>query len=443
MAKLTDTGVKNAKPKDKPYKLMDERGLFLLVNPNGSKLWRFRYRFNDKEKLLSLGSYPDTGLGDAREKRDEARKLLASGVDPSADRKQKEREKAQAQAATFEAVAREYLDMRVAGGKNSKAWLEEQLRILAYDVFCTDLAKRPISQIEAADLLEVLRSIERRGAYTVSRRILALCSNIFRYGVATIRCKRDVAADLKGSLIVKATVSRAAIPADRLPELFQKVDDGDANLHTKLAIKLLALTFVRTKELTGATWDEIDWDNGIWTIPASRTKKQRDHMVPLSAEALAILKALYALRETAPYIVPGRKPGKGLSCNTMLFALARVGYAGEMTGHGFRAIASTALHGSGKFRSEAIEMQLAHVDGNRTRAAYNRAAYLDERHDLMAWWGAFLADHGLTLLDGQGGWQAAAGKPDDDCGDPAERRSRPGGGKVVALAAGMRARKAA
>jgi integrase len=442
MAKLTDTSIKNAKPKDRPWKLMDERGLFVLVNPNGSKLWRFRYKFNAKEKLLSLGSYPDTGLGDAREKRDEARKLLASGIDPSADRKQKEREKAQAQATTFEAVAREYLDMRVKGGKNSKAWREEQLRILTYDVFCTDLAKRPISQIEAADLLEVLRSIERRGAYTVSHRILRLCSAIFRYGVATIRCKRDVAADLKGSLIVKATVSRAAIPADGLPELFQKVDDGAANLHTKLAIKLLALTFVRTQELTGATWDEIDFENDIWTIPASRTKKQRDHIVPLSAEALAILKALHGLRETAPYIIPGRKPGKGLSCNTMLFALARVGYAGEMTGHGFRAIASTALYESGQFRPEVIEMQLAHVDGNKTRAAYNRAAYLDERADLMNWWGNFLAGRGLTLPDGQGGWRAAAAKSDDDCGEPAGGQGRPGG-KVVALAARMRGRKAA
>jgi integrase len=424
VAKLTDSGVKNAKPKDKPYKLMDERGLFLLVNPTGSKLWRFRYRFNEKEKLLSLGSYPDTGLGDARKKRDEARKLLASGIDPSADRKKTERKKKQTEAATFEAVAREYFDMRVKGGKNSEAWKEQHLRILAYNVFCTDLAKRPISEIEPADLLEVLRKIERRGSYTVSHRVLNLCSAIFRYGVATTRCKRDMAADLRGSLIVKATKSCAALPANELPDLFKKLDDGTANLHTKLAIKLLALTFVRTKELTGATWDEIDWDNEIWTIPAGRMKKKREHVVPLSAEALAILKALYDLRETAPYIIPGRKPGKGLSCNTMLYALHDIGYQGEMTGHGFRAIASTVLHESGKFASEVIEMQLAHVDRNKTRAAYNRAAYLDERWRMMAWWGSFLTDHGLTLPDGHGGWRAAAAKPNDDCGDPAEPSRR-------------------
>jgi integrase len=442
MAKLTDTGVKNAKPKERPYKVMDERGLFVLVNPNGSKLWRYRYRFNDKEKLLGLGSYPDVSLADARQAHAEMRKLLARGVDPSQNRKDKAREERQAETATFEVVAREYLNMRVAGGKNTEEWREKNLRYLAYDLFCADLAKRPISKIEAADILEVLRSIERRGSYTISHRILALCSDIFRYGVATTRCKRDVAADLKGSLIVKATVSRAAVPADELPKLFKKVDDSVATLHTKLAIKLLALTFVRTQELTGATWDEIDFENEIWTIPASRTKKRRDHMVPLSAEALTILKALYGLRETAPYIIPGRKAGTALSRNTMLYAMARVGYAGEMTGHGFRAIASTAFYESDKFRPEVIEMQLAHMDRNKTRAAYNRAAYLEERADLMNWWGRFLADHGLTLPDGQGGWHVAAAKSDDDTGEPAEPQSHPVG-KVVALAARMRARQAA
>jgi integrase len=369
------------------------------------------------------------------------RTLLANGVDPSADRKEKGREEAQAQAATFEAVAREYLDMRVAGGKNTEAWRESNLRYLTYDVFSTDLAKRPISKIKAADVLDMLRSIERRGSYTISHHILRLCNAIFRYGVSTTRCERNVAADLKNSLIVKATVSRAAVPADELPKLFKKVDDGDATLHTKLAIKLLALTFVRTQELTRATWDEIDFENEIWTIPASRMKKQRDHIVPLSAEALVILKALRGLRETGPYIIPGHKRGMPLNRNTMLYALARCGYAGEMTGHGFRAIASTAFYESSLFRPEVIEMQLAHVDGNRTRAAYNRAAYLDERADLMNWWGTFLADHGLTLPDGEGGWQAAPSKP-EDCGDPAEPQCRPGG-KVVALAARKRARQAA
>jgi integrase len=338
-------------------------------------------------------------------------------------------------------VAREWLDVQVKGGKNTEAWREEKLRVLAYNVFHTDLAKRPISQIEAADLLAVLRQIERRGCYTVSHHVLALCSNIFRYGVATTRCKRDVAADLKGSLIVKATKSFAAIPADELPDLFKKLDDGPANHHTKLAIKLLALTFVRTKELTGATWDEVDFENEIWTIPASRTKKQRDHIVPLSAEALVILKALHGLRENTPYIIPGLKPGQALSRNTMLYALARVGYSGAMTGHGFRAIASTAFYESGLFRPEVIEMQLAHVDGNKTRAAYNRALFLNERRELMAWWGTFLAGHGLTLPDGQGGWRAATSKP-EDCGDRAEPQCRPGG-KVVALSARMRARQAA
>ncbi len=229
-----------------------------------------------------------------------------------------------------------------------------------------------------------------------------MCSNIFRYGVATTRCKRDIAADLRGALIVKPTKSQAAVPASRLSDLFKDVEEGDATIHTKLALKLLVLTFVRTRELTGATWDEIDWTNKLWIIPASRMKKQRDHIVPLSAEALAILSTLHGLRETTPYIIPGRKAGKPLSRNTILYALARAGYQGEQTGHGFRSIASTALHESGKFGSEVIEMQLAHLDGNRTRAAYNRAEYLKERRELMAWWGARLVELGLTLPAGDG-----------------------------------------
>jgi integrase len=422
---------------------MDERGLFLLVNPNGSKLWRFRYRFNDKEKLLGLGSYPDTGLADARTAHAELRGVLARGVDPSQDRKEKARIEMQARADTFEAVAREWLDVRVKGGKNTEAWRERNLRLLTYDVFNTDLAKRPISQIKPADLLDLLRGIERRGAYAVSHHVHALCGNVFRYGVSTARCERDIAADLRGALIVKPTKSFAAIPAHELPDLFRKVDDGVATLHTKLAIKLLALTFVRTKELTGATWDEIDWDNELWTVPASRTKKKRDHLVPLSPEALAILKELKGLRETAPYIIPGHKPGTGLSCNTILYALARCGYAGEMTGHGFRSVASTVLNESGLFRPDVIEAQLSHVHGNKTRAAYNRAAYLDERWKLMSWWGHFLSDHGLTLPDGQGGWLAAAANVDGDGGgDPASGQSRPGG-NVVPLAARKRAHQVA
>jgi integrase len=440
MPKLTDKAVKNVKPKERPFKLMDERGLFLLVNPNGSKLWRFRYRFNDKEKLLALGSYPDVSLAAARTAHAELRAVLARGVDPSQDRKDKARIERQAQGDTFEAVAREWLDMRVKGGNNNQAWRKVKLALLAYNVFGEDLAKRPISQIEAADLLEILHKIERRGSYTTSHRVLALCGSIFRYGVATTRCKRDVAADLKGALIVKKTKSHAALPANELPNLFKAVDDGPANLHTKLAIKLLALTFVRPIELTGATWDEIDLDNELWIIPKSRTKKQRDHVVPLSSEALAILKALYGLRENA-YVVPGIKPGKPLERNTILAALHAVGYQDKMTAHGFRSVASTAFYESGLFRPEVIEMQLAHVDRNKTRAAYNRAAYLDERRELMAWWGHFLSDHGLTLPDGKGGWLAAAPVGGGAEG-PAGANSRPGG-NVVPLAARKRARQVA
>ena len=397
MAKLTNTAIKNAKPKDKPYKLMDEKGLFLLIKPNGSKLWRFRYSFNGKEKLLSLGGYPETSLADAREERDAMRKLTKKSKDPSQERKDDARKAKFEAAAIFEAVAREYLDNRVKGGKNSEEWKEKNLRLLAYDVFGTDLGKRPISQIKPADLLEILRKIERRGRYSISQRLLALCGNIFRYGVATGRCDRDIAADLKGALIAKPSQPRAAIPASELPSLFEKVDGSSANYQTKLALKLLALTFLRTQELTGATWDEVNFENKLWTIPKERTKKRRDHLVPLSAEALAIFKALRQLSDGGPYIIPGRKAGKPLSRNTMLYALMRCGYAHEMTGHGFRAIASTVLHESGLFRREAIEMQLAHLKGDRTEKAYNRAEYLVERQRIMSWWGALLAKHGLTL----------------------------------------------
>lgn len=410
MAKLTNTAIKNAKPKDKPYKLMDENGLFLLVKPNGSKLWRFRYGFNGKEKLLSLGGYPETSLSEAREKRDAMRKLAKNGKDPSQERKDDARKARFEAAATFETVAREYIDNCVKGGRNTEEWREKNLRLLGYDVFRTDLAKRPISQIKAGELLEILRKIERRESYSITQRVLALCSNIFRYGVVTSRCDRDIAADLKGALIVKPTQSRAAIPASELPTLFEKVDCCEANYQTKLALKLLAATFVRTQELTGATWDEVDFENEVWTIPAARTKKQRDLLVPLSAEALAIFNELRRLSGGSPYVIPGRKPGKPLSRNTMLYALMRCGYAGEMTGHGFRAIASTELHESGRFRHEAIEFQLAHFKGDRTEKAYNRSQYLEERKRMMDWWGTFLTKRGLALPDGACGWREVDGR---------------------------------
>lgn len=401
---LTDRAIRNAKPIDKPIRLFDEKGLYLEVAPSGGKWWRFKYRFSGKEKRLSLGVYPDVPLASrtvkdeetrkpktikgAREKRDDARALLAAGIDPSAARKAENREAAGRAANSFEAIAREWY------AKQAHTWVHthavDVMRRLESNLF-PDIGATPIAELTAPALLEALRKIEHRGAHDLAHRVLQVSGQVFRYGVATGRCERDLSTDLRGALAPHKGKHQAAVKPDELPALLRAID-GYAELGDKLtgyALKLLALTFVRTGELIGATWDEIDMDGATWIVPAERMKMKTEHVVPLSRQALALLREVRALGGGSRYVFPGRNPDKPISNNTMLFALYRLGYKGKMTGHGFRAVGSTTLNEAG-YRPDVIEHQLAHCERNEIRSAYNRAEYLPERSKMMQQWADML-----------------------------------------------------
>lgn len=383
---LSDKAIRAAKPGEKPIKLFDERGLFLLVTPAGGKWWRLRYRYLGKEKLISLGTYPDTTLARARENRDQARTLLADGIDPSEARRSADRSKKLSAANSFAAVAREW------HGKQEHTWAkkhaEDVLRRLEANIF-PSIGPRPIGEIEAPELLSTVRKIEARGAYDLAHRVMAVCGQVFRYGVATGRCKRDPTGDLRGALTPHKAKHQAAVRPEELPELLHKIDAYDGDPLTRLALQLMAATFVRTNELIGALWDEFDLDAAVWVIPAGRMKMKTEHLVPLSKQAIAILKTLKEAGRGSRFVFPGRNRDKPISNNTMLFALYRMGYRGRMTGHGFRAVASTVLNEAG-FNPDAIERQLAHCERDEVRGAYNRAEYLPERRKLMKWWADYL-----------------------------------------------------
>lgn len=386
---LTDKECRNAKPKDKPYRLADEKALYLEVMPNGSRYWRMKYRHAGKEKRLAVGVYPEVSLTAARKQRDEARALLAAGMDPGETRKTEKRARLLAAENSFEAVAREWYGKQVHTWVNTHA--KDVLRRLEVNIFPA-LGHRPIIEIDAPELLDAVRKIEARGAHDLAHRVLAVCGQVFRYGIATGRCRRNLSADLRGALTPHKKKHQAAVRPEELPDLLRKVDAYDketGDTLTRLALQLMAVTFVRTGELIGARWEEFDQAAGLWIIPAVRMKMKTEHVVPLSRQALAVLAEVKPLAGHSPYLFPGRNRDRPISNNTMLFALYRMGYKGKMTGHGFRAVASTILNESG-FRPDVIERQLAHCERNEVRGAYNRAEYLPERRQLMQWWAAYL-----------------------------------------------------
>ncbi|MBI2801325.1 MAG: tyrosine-type recombinase/integrase [Gammaproteobacteria bacterium] len=369
-------------------KLHDGDGLYLWVYRDGRKYWRMRYWQSGKERLLSIGVYPNVTLSDARIKRDELRKQLTADLDPSAERKAVNLRKKLAAENSFEAVAREWFH------KQLHIWVphhaDDVRRRLESNIFPA-LGKRPIDQIEAPELLQAMCKIEARGAYDLAHRVLQVCGQVFRYGIATGRCTRNLSTDLRGALTPHVKQHQAAVRVEELPDLMRaiaKYDDiGDQQ--TRLALQLLAQTFVRTNELIGAQWVEIDLENALWIIPAARMKMRTEHVVPLSRQALAILTDLKALSRGSRYVFPGRNRDKPISNNTLLFALYRLGYKGRMTGHGFRAVASTILNETG-FNPDVIERQLAHCERDEVRGAYNRAEYLSERKRMMQQWADYL-----------------------------------------------------
>jgi len=384
---LTDTLIRKAKAPNKPKKLADERGLYLLLTPNGGKWWRLKYRFGGKEKLLSLGTYPDVSLAKAREARDLARQQLAGGTDPSAARQQEKQEKAQAAANDFQTVAREWLD----NVKPRWAPLYHNDTLKRFEAYIfPGIGRKPIGDVTAPDLLALLRKVEARGTLETAHKVGRACGQVFRYGIASGRCERNPAADLRGALKARPKPKHmAALPASELPSFLHKIDEYDGELQTKLALRLLALTFVRTNELRGATWDEIDLDKAEWIIPAERMKTKAPHHVPLSPQAVDAFRQLRELNGQWRWVFPGRAPTKPMSKNTVLFALYRMGYHSRMTAHGFRALASTTLNEIG-YRPDVIERQLAHTERNAVRAAYHRSQYLEERTLMMRAWADFL-----------------------------------------------------
>lgn len=386
---LTDAQCKNATSEGKAIrKLPDGDGLYLWVYLDGRKYWRLRYWQGGKEKSLSLGVYPSVGLKEARSKRENERSLLNANLDPSAERKVANLKRKLSVENSFEAVAREWY------GKQVHTWVahhaQDVLRRLESNLFPV-IGRRPIAEIEAPELLAAVQKIENRGAFDLSHRVLQVSGQVFRYGIATGRCSRDIARDLRGALTPHKKQHQAAVRPQELPDLLRAIATYDevGDKQTRLALQLLAQTFVRTNELIGAEWVEFDLDNALWIIPAGRMKMKTEHIVPLSIQALKILEQLKELSDPSRYVFPGRNPSKPISNNTMLFALYRLGYKGKMTGHGFRAVASTILNETG-FNPDVIERQLAHCERNEVRGAYNRAEYLKERSVMMQHWADYL-----------------------------------------------------
>jgi integrase len=384
---LSDAMVRNAKPKEKSYKMTDGEGLFLCIMPSGSKYWRMRYFFGGKEKLLALGVYPEVTLADARERRAQARKILAAGNDPGEVKKEAKRLATFNHVNTFEVIAREWYENRKHEWAASSA---DTLHSRLERHILPKLGARPVAEIKAPEVLEMLRKVEGNGTLDTARRVMQMCGQIFMYAIATGRAERNPVPDLRGALKTSVTKHQSSLNASELPLYLKHLENYDGSLQTKLALKFLLLTFVRTIELRGAQWDEIDWETADWRIPSERMKMKELHIVPLSTQAVGVLRELEKLTGGNRYIFPNQhNPTKFMSENTMLFALYRMGYHSRATGHGFRSTASTILN-EHEFRPDVIERQLAHSERNRVRAAYNYAQYLPERREMMQWWADYL-----------------------------------------------------
>lgn len=386
---LSDLALKKANPADKPYKLTDEKGLYILIQPTGGKLWRMNYRFDGKQKTLALGAYPDLSLSKAREKRDTARKQLAEGIDPAAAKQADKQARKIATASSFEAVAREWHSGRTPNWAKSHA--DKIILRLENDVFPW-LGKKPISEITTPDLLATIRRIESRGALETAHRALQNCGQVFRYAVATGRAIRDPSGDLRGALPpAKAKHHAALVEPAEVAELLRAMDAFKGTLVVQSALKLAPLFFVRPGELRHMRWSEVDLDKAEWRYLVSKTKT--DHLVPLATQAVAILKELQALSGNREFVFPGgRDPQRPMSDAAINAALRRLGYdtKTEITGHGFRAMARTILAEELHIKPEVIEHQLAHKVPDALGTAYNRTKFLKERRVMMQVWADYL-----------------------------------------------------
>jgi integrase len=384
---LTDTKVRSLRARDSVYRIADGNGLAIEVRPTGARLWRYRYRFNGRASMLGLGEYPAVSLADARTARDKARRLVDAGTNPAQARRDDARERRASADNTFKAVALEWIERTE--GRWTSHHAADVRRSLEQEAFPA-IGGRPVSSITPGEVIDCLRAIEKRDAIEVAHRTAQRIAAVFRYAVNTGRATFNPAADLRGVLKTRKVTHLKAMPRDDLPEFLRKLETYDGRPETRIGLRLLALTFVRTGELRGARWSEIDLDKAEWRIPAERMKMREEHVVPLSTQSVAAIRELQAFTGRTQLLFPGRsKAHKPVSENTFLFALYRLGYHGRATGHGFRALASTTLNEHG-WQPDVIERQLAHAERNKVRAAYNRAQYLPERRKMMQAWADYL-----------------------------------------------------
>ena len=384
---LTDAKIRNTKPGEKPIRLNDGGWLYLEIRPSGTKLWRFRYRIAGKENIYAIGEYPQVGLADARSAREEARELVKQGIHPAHHRKAQDLITVRENANTFEAVTREWIAQKKPGW--TAYYLRQVERFMESDVF-PHIGALPMRSVTAAHLLEIIKRVEGRGAETVALLVRQWCSAVFRYAVATLRADADPAAALRGAITRPKVEHRKPLTRAQITAFLTALDGFSGFRTTTLALRLALVTFVRTVELRAAEWSEIDFDRAEWRIPAERMKMREPHLVPLSTQALALLRELHKLTGNQRWLFPNyRRPETCMTATTLNRALERMGFNGKdsigFSAHGFRATASTILNEAG-YRADVIERQLAHKERNTVRASYNQAEYLAERRDMMQQW---------------------------------------------------------
>lgn len=386
---LNATAAKNAKPKSRQYRLSDSQNLYLLVKPNGSKLWRLDYSLHGKRKTIALGKYPIIDLKTARSKRNKAKTLIAEGIDPVQHQKRTKEEQQALTRNSFQSVATEWL------GKQKNTWTKAHLRTVEGRLdlnLLPWLGSQPVTEVTPKELLRVLRRVESRGAIETAHRCRTICSQIFRYAIASGLADRDPATDLKGALTpVQAKKMSAITEPKKVGALMRAITGYQGDIVTRVALRFSALTFCRPGEIRKAEWSDICWIKKVWTIPAAKMKGKKDHTVPLPDQALETLRELHPLTKNGRYVFPSlRTASRPMSENTVLGALRRMGYTKEeIVPHGFRSTASTLLHENG-WDHNLIEIQLAHTIGSKVSAAYNRSLRLSERSEMMLWWADYL-----------------------------------------------------
>ncbi len=387
--RLTELGIRKSTCGPKQKKMTDGKGLFLLLHPNGSKYWRMKYQFSGKEKTLAIGVWPEVSLTEAREMRNEAKLLLKDGKDPSGVKKSQKLNQKIQNRNTFGSIVEEWLAIKKQEWKEAHS--HDVQRALEIHIL-PDLGNRPIAEIVSSELLAILKKIEGQGKFEAAHRARQKVDAIFRYAALNQRCEQNPAVNLKGALVTPKRSKQKTLEESDLPEFLKKIDKYDGAIITKLGLRMVLLTLARTTEIRYATWGEfeLDSDSAVWRIPGERMKMERDHMVPLSRQAVSVMAEVRKFTQGEHYVFHQlNNPKKPMSENTMLYALYRMGYHRRATVHGFRATASSILNEKG-FRENVIEKLLSNQEGNKVRAAYNRAEYLDERREVLQWWADYL-----------------------------------------------------